>query len=120
MGFVGKALEPTGMSGIGAPSMGNQMRAHTAVGEAYQVKPRCARRKGEVRDADKISVADAVAMLLQRTERTPHQTGIYPAVDTFCPAGSEPGSRAPRGNAGERKIDKKTAGKYQDTALQHQ
>jgi len=71
MGFVGKALEPTGMSGIGAPSMGNQMRAHTAVGEAYQVKPRCARRKGEVRDADKISVADAVAMLLQRTERTP-------------------------------------------------
>ena len=100
--------------------MGNQVRAHAAVGEVHQVKPWCTRGKGEVRDPDKIPVADAVAMLVQNIERTPQQTGIYLACDTFCPAGSEPGSRGPRSNAGEGKIDKKTAGKYQDTELQHQ
>jgi hypothetical protein len=100
--------------------MGNQVRAHVAIGEAHQVKPRCARGKGEVGDADKIPVADAVAMLLQRIERTPQQTGIYPVVDTFCPSECEPGSRGSASNAGKRKIDKKTAGKYQDIELQHQ
>jgi hypothetical protein len=89
--------------------MGNQVRAHVAVGEVHQVEPRCARGKGEVGDADKIPVADAVVMLLQRIERTPQQTGIYLAFDTFCPSECEPGSRGPRSNAGKRKIDKKTA-----------
>jgi len=100
--------------------MGNQVRAHVAVGEVHQVKPRCARGKGEVGDADEIPVADAVVVLLQSIERTPQQTGIYLAVDTFCPSASERGSRAPRSKAGNRKIDKKTAGKYQDIELQHQ
>ena len=100
--------------------MGNQVRAHAAVGEVHQVKPRCARGKGEVGDADKVPVADAVVMLLQSIERTPQQTGIYLAGDTFCPSECEPGSRGPRSKAGNRKIDKKTAGKYQDIELQHQ
>jgi len=89
--------------------MSNQVRAHVAVGEVHQVKPRCARGKGEVGDADKIPVADAVVMLLQRIERTPQQTGIYLVVDTFGPTEREPGSRGPRSKAGNSKIDKKTA-----------
>jgi hypothetical protein len=99
--------------------MGNQVRAHVAVGEVHQVKPRCARGKGEVGDADKIPVADAVVVLLQSIERTPQQTGIYLAADTFCPSARERGSRRPRSKGGNRKIDKKTAGKYQDIELQH-
>src|SRR5882757_3662887 len=108
------------MSGIGAPTMGNQVRAHAAVGDVHQVKPRCARGKGEVGDADKIPIADAVVMLLQSIERTPQQTGIYLAVDTFCGSACEPGSRGPRSKAGKSKIDKKTTRKYQDIELQHQ
>jgi hypothetical protein len=81
------------------------------------VEPRCTRRKGEVSDADKVSVADAVVMSLQRIERTPKQTGIDLAVDAFCSPESEPGSRGSRSKAGKRKIDKKTAGKYQDVEL---
>ena len=99
--------------------MGNQVRAHAALGEVHQVKPRRARRKGEVGDTDKIPVADAVVMLLQSIKRTPQQTGIYLVVDTFCPSKCEPSSRVPRSKAGKRKIDKKTAGKYQDIELQH-
>jgi hypothetical protein len=100
--------------------MGNQVRAHSALGETHQVKPRCARGKGEVGDTDKIPVADAVAMLLQSIERTPQQTGIYLVVDTFCPSECEPSSRGPGSKAGKRKIDKKTAGNYQDIEFQHQ
>jgi len=100
--------------------MGNQVRAHAAVGEVHQVKPRCARGKGEVGDADKIPVADAVVMLLQSIERTPQQPGIYLTGGTICPAECEPSSCGSRSKAGKRKIDKKTAGKYQDIELQHQ
>jgi hypothetical protein len=57
-------------------------------------------------------------MSLQSIERAPQQTGIYLAVDTFCPSECEPGSRGPRSKAGKRKVDKKTAGKYQDIELQ--
>ena len=53
------------MSGVGTASMGNQVGPHATIGEVHQVKPRCARGKGEVGDADKIPVADAVVMLLQ-------------------------------------------------------
>jgi hypothetical protein len=58
-------------------------------------------------------------MLLQSIERTPQQTGIYPAVGTLCPTECEPGARRRRSKAGKRKIDKKTTGKYQDMELQH-
>jgi len=58
-------------------------------------------------------------MVLQRIERTPQQTGIY-LIDTFCPSECEPSSSGPGSKAGKRKIDKKTAGKYQDIELQHQ
>ena len=107
------------MGGVGAPSMGNQVRAHRAVGEVHQVKPRCARGKREIGDADKIPVADAVVMLRQGIERAPQQTRIYSAVDTFCPSESKPCSRGPRSEAGKCKIDKKTAGMYQDIELRH-
>jgi len=100
--------------------MGNQVRSHAAVGEVHQVKPRCARGKREVGDADKIPVANAVAMLLQSIERSPQQTRIYLAVDTFCPSASEPSSRGPGSKAGKRKIDKKATRMYQDMELQHQ
>ena len=59
-------------------------------------------------------------MLLQSVERAPQQTGIYPAVDTFCPSESKPNSRGPRSKPGKRKIHKKTAGNYQDIELQRQ
>ena len=100
--------------------MGNQVRAHAAVGEVHQVKPGCARGKGEVGDADKIPVVDAIAMLLQSSKRTPQQTGIYLAVDTFCPSESKRSSCGPGSKDRKRKIDKKTAGNYQDIELQHQ
>jgi hypothetical protein len=93
--------------------VGNQVRAHAAVGEVYQVKSRRARRKREVGDADEILEADAVAVALQSVERTAQQIGIYP-LDSFRAPESESGPRGPRSNAGERKIDEKTTGNYQD------
>jgi len=106
------------MSGVGAPSVGDQVRAHAAVGEVHQMKPRCARRKGEVGDADNIPVDDAVAMLLQSIERAAQQIGVYLAVDTFCASPSEPGTGGPRDKACQGKIDKKTARNDQDDGLQ--
>ena len=70
--------------------MRNQVRAHAAVGEIHQVKSGCARGKGEVGDADKIPVADAVVMLLQSIQRAPQQTGVDLAVATVRSAESEP------------------------------
>jgi hypothetical protein len=63
--------------------MCDQMRSHTAVSEIHQVEPRCTRGKGEVSDADKVSVDDAVVMSLQSIERTRKQAGSYLAVDTL-------------------------------------
>jgi hypothetical protein len=105
------------MRGIGTPSMSDQMRSHAAVGEVHQVEPQCARGKGEIGDADKVSVADAVLVSLQRIERTPQQTGSYLAVGAFCSSKSEPSACRPTSKAGKRKIDKKTAGNYQDIEL---
>jgi hypothetical protein len=56
-------------------------------------------------------------MLLQSIERTPMQTGIDIAVDIFRSSKSELCSRGSRSKAGKRKIEKKTAGKYQDIEL---
>jgi hypothetical protein len=84
------------------------------------VKPRCARGKREIGDADKIPVADTVVVLLQGIERTSQQTRVYLAVDTLCATECESGSRGPSRKAGKRKIDEKTAGKYQDIELQYQ
>ena len=97
--------------------MGNQVRAHAAVGEVYHVKSRCARGKGEVRDADKIPEADAVAMALQSVERTPQQIGIY-SLDSLRTRESDSGPCGTASKAGKRKIDKKATGKYQDEELQ--
>jgi hypothetical protein len=93
------------------------MRLNAAMGEVYQVEPRRTRGKGEVSDADKVSVADTDLVSLQRIERTPQQTGSYLAVDTFCSSKSEPSACRPTSKAGKRKIDKKTAGNYQDIEL---
>jgi hypothetical protein len=117
VGLVGEALEPSGVSGVGAPPVGDQVRADAAVNEVHQVKPRDTRGKREVGDADKIPVPDAVVMLLERIERTPQQTGIYFAVDTFRLSESEPGSRGSGSKGAKSKIDKKTAGNYQDDEL---
>jgi hypothetical protein len=56
-------------------------------------------------------------MSLKRIERTPQQTGSDLAVGTVCLCESESGSCGPRSQAGKRKIDKPTAGKYQDVEL---
>jgi hypothetical protein len=98
--------------------MGNQMRLHAAVSEFHQVKPRCTRGKGEVSDADKVPVADAVVVSLERIQRASEQTRRYLAVDTRCSSEREPGACGPGSKAGKRKIDKKTAGNYQDIELQ--
>ena len=63
--------------------MGDQMRLHAAVGEPHQVEPRYTRGKGEVSDADKVSVGDAALMPLQSIERASQQTGSYLAADSF-------------------------------------
>jgi hypothetical protein len=84
------------------------------------VEPRCTRREGEVSDADKISVADTALMLLQSVERTPTQTGIDLTVDPFCSPQRKLCSRRSRSKAGQRKIDKKAAGKHQDIELRQQ
>ena len=89
--------------------MCNQVRAHAAVGEVHQVKPRRARGKREIGDADKVPVADAVVMLRQGIERAPQQSRIYLAVGALRPSESKPCSRGPGSEAGKRKIDKKTA-----------
>jgi hypothetical protein len=57
-------------------------------------------------------------MVLQGLKRTPKQTGSDLTIDTVCPSEREPCSRGSRSKAGKRKIDKKTAGKYQDIELQ--
>ena len=95
------------------------MRLHAAIGEVYQVEPRRTRGKGEVSDADKVLVGDALLMSLQSIERAPKQTRSYLTVNTFGSSESEPGARGSRSKAGNRKTDKKTAGKYQDIELQH-
>lgn len=114
MGLVGEALEPSGVGGVGTPSMGNPMRAHAAVGEPHQVEPRCTRGKGEVSDPDIVSVGNAIAMSLQSIERTPKQSGRYLPVGSFCSSKSGLSSRGPRGQAGKSNLDKKTARIYQD------
>ena len=73
------------------------------------MKPRRARGKGEVGDADKIPIANAGVMLLQSIERTPQQTGSDLTVDAFCPSESEPSSCRPRSKTGKSKIDKKAS-----------
>jgi hypothetical protein len=91
--LVGETLEPSCMRGVRTPSVCNQMRPHAAISKAQQVEPRCTRRKGEVSDADKVSVADAVLMSLQSIERTPKQSGSYLTVDTVCSSEREPSPR---------------------------
>jgi hypothetical protein len=105
--LIGEALEPTRMKRVGPSSMGNQVRSHAAVIEVHQVEPWCTRRKGEVSDADKVSVADSVLMSLQSIERTPNQTGIDLTVDTVCSSEGKPSSCGPRSKAGKRKMIKK-------------
>jgi hypothetical protein len=117
--LIGEALEPTRVRRVGPSSVGNQVRPDAAVRDVDQVEPWCPRRKGEVSDADKVSVADAVLMSLQSIERTPNQTGIDLTVDAVRSSESKPRSRGPTSKPGKRKIDKKTAGKYQDFELQH-
>jgi hypothetical protein len=56
-------------------------------------------------------------MSIQRIERAPQQTGSDLAVGTVCSSEGELGSCGPRSKAGKRKIDKKTAGKYQNAEL---
>jgi hypothetical protein len=119
VGLIREALEPSRMRRVGTPAMSNPMRPHAAISKVHQVKPRCTRRKGEVSDADKVLVADTVAVSLQRIERTSKQTRGYLAVDTVCSSEGEPSAGGPRSEAGNRKIDKKTAGNYQDIKLQH-
>jgi hypothetical protein len=117
--LIGEALEPTCVKRVGPSSMGHPVRPHAAVSEVDQVEPRCTRRKGEISDADKVSVADATLMSLQSVACTPNQTGIDLTVDTVCSSESKPSSRGTGSKAGKRKIDKKTAGKYQDIELHH-
>ena len=100
--------------------MRNQVRAHAAVGEIHQVKSGCARGKGEVGDADKIPVADAVVMLLESIQRAPQQTGVDLAVAAVRSAESEPRPGGRGSKTRECNIDKKTARKYQDIQLRRQ
>src|SRR4029077_20151448 len=116
---VGEALKPSGTGGVRTPSMRHQMRLHAAVGELNQVEPRCTRGKGEVGEADKVSVGDAVVMSLQRIERPPQQSRRYRADDTFRLPESGPNACRRGSQAGYREPEKRTTGKYQDVELRH-
>jgi len=97
--------------------MGNQMRPQAAVSEIHQMKPRCTRGKGEVCDADEVAVADAVVMPLQCIQRASKQIRSHLAVDALRSSEREPGACGTGSKGGKRKIDKKTAGNYQDIEL---
>ena len=99
--------------------MGNQVRAHAAVGEIHQVESRRSRGKGEVSDADKVSVNDAVLMALQRISRPTQQIWRDLAADSFCLPKRRPRSRGRRSQASQREFDKRTARIYQDLEFQH-
>jgi hypothetical protein len=117
--FVGEALKPSGTGGVRTPSMRHQMRLHAAVGELHQVEPRCTRRKGEVGEADRVSVGDAVVMSLQSIERPPQQSRRYRADATFRLPESRPNACRRSSQAGYREPEKRTTGKYQDVELRH-
>ena len=117
--LIGEALEPSRMRRVGTPSMCNQVRPHATVRKVHQVESRCTRRKGEVRDADKVAGTDAVTMLLQSIERTTKQTGVDVSVVTSCSSESKHCPRRSRCKDRERKVVKETAGKYQDIDLRH-
>jgi len=73
--------------------VGYEMGLDTAVGEVHQVKSRRTRGKGEISDADEVSVSDALLVLIQSIERTPKQTRGYLAVSAFRSSVSKPYSR---------------------------
>jgi hypothetical protein len=106
------------MSGVGTPAMSYQMRSHPAIGQVHQVESWYTRRKGEIGNADIVSVANA-AVSLQGIKRTREQTRIDLPVDTVRAPESEPSPRGNRREAGKREIDKKAAGNDQDDELQH-
>lgn len=81
------------------------------------MKPRGTGGKREIRDADKVAVVDRTVMLLQSIERTPQQAGIDPSIEILCSSESQPGSGGSGRKGANGKIDKKTAGKYQDIEL---
>lgn len=112
--LIGETLQPPRMQGVGAPPMRDQMRAYAAVGEVHQVEPRRMRGQGEVRDADKISVRDAVAVPFQRVERAPKQGRRQWATDTIRSLNG--GSSDGRGGShtGQRETEKMTTGICQD------
>jgi hypothetical protein len=56
-------------------------------------------------------------MSLQRLERAPQQTGWDLALGTVCLCEREAGPCGRRSQTDKRKIDKTTAGKYQDVEL---
>jgi hypothetical protein len=60
--------------------MSDQMRTDATVGEIHHVKPRRARGKGKVSDANKVPVADAVLVPFKRVKRATQQTGSYLAA----------------------------------------
>ena len=71
------------------------------------MEPRCTRGKGEVSDADKVSVGDAVVMSLQSIERAPKQTGSYLAADSFRSPESGPSACRRSSQAGKESLTKK-------------
>lgn len=94
--------------------MGHQVRSHAPIDETYQVKSRRMRRQGEVSDADEVSIADVVLMLLKSIERTAKQMRIDLTVDTGPLSEGRLCTERARSNACKRKIDEKTTGDYQD------
>ena len=55
--------------------MRHEVRSRSAVGDIENVKSRRARRQGEVRDADVVTLIDAVAVAFQSVERPAQKTG---------------------------------------------
>jgi hypothetical protein len=112
--LIGETLQPPGAQGVGTASMRDQMRAYATVGEIHQVEPWRSRRQGEIRDSDKISVADAVAVPIQRMQRAPKQGRRHLVPDTVRSPRSTPSDCRAASQTGQRDPKEKTTGKGQD------
>jgi hypothetical protein len=81
--------------------MSDEMRADATFGEIHHVKPRRARGKGEVSDADEVSVTDAVLVPLKRVKRAAKQAGSYLAAGSARLRRCAACARGCRGQAGQ-------------------
>jgi hypothetical protein len=117
--LVGEALQPPGTQGVGASPMRDQMRTNAAVSEPQHVEPWPTRGPGEIRDADKVPVGDAVAVSVQRIERALTQGRGHEAAGIVRLPEGGPSDRRGASQTGQRETEEMTTGKGQDVKFRY-